>query len=399
MLVCASAIGQGMLLIGTLVGARAFEPSAFGVLGVYVTLVVVFGMFSTGRLEAAIPIPRRDSRARDLLEAGMVLVPVVSLASYLFMETLAGPVLSWAGAEALHEQAWMVPAGTAVLGIRALSIGWATRRSFIRSLAVGRVANGGMTGIGFVIGAFAGADLNWLVGAWFVGQAAEMSVVTIGVMLDPAFRTPRQGARRRLRAIRRFQRFPRVLVWSHIMEQLGPHLPTTIIAGFYGTDIAGTYNIIYRVVARPAAIIGSSAHVMVTSEAAKRLRSGTDLIPLIDVGIRRLTGVGLALFMPMILGPRWEDAGMMLLAIIPGSAVDFVVVPLVPLLALVERIYTQLTLSTIRVAGLAAAIAASSAVGLGPIAMLVVLSAATIAIDALAITACRRGMKARTPIG
>ena len=56
MLVIASTIGQGLLFLGTLVAARFFDPSAFGVLGVFATFAVFFGMIATGRLEAAIPI-------------------------------------------------------------------------------------------------------------------------------------------------------------------------------------------------------------------------------------------------------------------------------------------------------------------------------------------------------
>ncbi len=407
LLVLGSALGQGMLLLGTLIGARFFTPSAFGVLGVYVTIVVVFGMLSTGRMEAAIPIPRRDARARDLLEASFLIVPVVTLAAFVFMMTLAAPVLNWADAEVLRDHSWMVPAGAATLGARALLIGWATRKGSIRTLALGRLANGGLTGIGFVVGSFVAPDVGWLIGAWLVGQVAEMSTVASTVLKDVASKRRPRGFRRRRRAIRRFSRFPRVLVWSHIMEQLGPHLPTTLIAGFFGTDLAGVYSIIYKVVARPAAIIGSSAHVVVTSEASKRLRQGMDLVPILDVGLKRLTRIGLAIFTPLaligpfilptLLGPRWESAGMILLAIIPGSAVDFVVVPLVPLLNLVERIFTQFSLSVLRLCAVALSIGGSAALGLGPIPMLFVLSTGLITIDAVAILACRHGMKFGLP--
>lgn len=401
-----SAIGQVMLIVGTLVGARYFTPSDFGILGVYVTIVVVFGMLSAGRFDAAIPIPRRDGRARDLLETASILVPMVAIASLIFMQTIAHPILSWAGAEALDEIAWMVPAGTATLGFRALFIGWCTRKGFIRTLAVGRALNGTTTGTCFIIGSFTGASLAWLVGAWLAGQAAETIVTAHRVMLDAGRESNTRGYRRRRRALRRYRRFPRILVWSHILEQLGPHLPTTLISGFYGTEIAGVYNIIQRVVARPAAIIGSSVHVMVISEASRRIRSGEDVLPLFNVSIKRLIRVSLVLFLPLaivgplvvpgILGPQWARAGLVLLAILPGSAVDFVVVPLVPLLTLAERALTQFGLSVARIAATIVAIAGSSVLGLGSITMLLALSIAIIAIDAASLAACRRAVTTRS---
>ena len=407
-LVSGSAIGQAMLLVGTLVAARYFAPSAFGVLGVFVTIAVVFGIFATGRLEAAIPIPRRDGRARDLLEVACALVPAVAALSYLFMGTIGVSILAWADADALSRHLWLFPAATIALGLRALLIGWCTRKGFIKTLAVGRALNGTSSGIAFVVGAVAGAETIWLVGAWLTGQAVEMLVVAATVLRDVA-REPRSlGSRRRRRALRRFRRFPRVLLWSHILEELGPHLPITLISGFFGAELAGVYNMIQRVVARPAAVIGSSVHVMVASEASKRLRSGVDLIPLLDISLKRLAKVAVLLFVPLavlgpvvlpvVLGPQWEDTGILLLAILPGAAVDFVAIPLIPVLILVERVFTQLALSVARLAIVVLAISASALVGFGPATMLLALSLAIVAIDVISVLIYRRALQSIAPV-
>ena len=99
---------------------------------------------------------------------------------------------------------------------------------------------------------------------------------------------------------------------------------------------------------------------------------------------------------PGILGPQWAHAGLVLLAILPGSAVDFVVVPLVPLLTLAERALTQFGLSVARIAATIVAIAGSSVLGLGSITMLLALSLAIIAIDTVSLAACRRVVTTRS---
>ena len=72
-------------------------------------------------------------------------------------------------------------------------------------------------------------------------------------------------------------------------------------------------------------------------------------------------------------------------------------VPLVPLLDLVERIFTQLSLSILRLCVVAISIGGSAALGLEPITMLFALSAGLIATDAVAILTCRHGMKSGVP--
>jgi O-antigen/teichoic acid export membrane protein len=408
MLVIASAIGQGLLFLGTLVGAWAFEPSAFGVLGVYVTITLVFGMFATGRLDAAIPIPKRDGRARDLFAVGLCAVPAVAFCSYIFGKTIGLPLLAWADAEVLGHHIWILPAGTLTLGIRGLFLGWATRCSLIHSLAAGRVVNGTTTGLGFILGTFLEADVILLVLAWLAGQIAETVAVGVGTLLDPRFRTRTRARNRRRRILRRFQYFPRVLVWSNLLEQLGPHLPTTLISGFFSAEIAGTFNLMQRLVARPAAVIGSSAGVIVVTEASKRLRNGVKLLPLVDIGIRRLVKIGAIVFIPMailgpfvlpaVLGPQWPDSSWYLLAILPGAAVDFVVIPLIPVLAILERAWAQLTLNGLRIALGTIAIAASASLGLHPVTMLAALSIAIVSTDAAALTVCRSAARGERTI-
>ena len=407
-LVSGSATGQVMLLAGTLVAARYFPPSAFGVLGVYVTIVIVFGIFATGRLEAAILIPRRDCRAVDLLVVACMLVPAVAAASYGFMESIGRSVLIWSNASVLLEQTWMIPAATIALGYRALFIGWCTRKGFIRTLSAGRALNGTSMGIGFVLASLAGDETHWLIAAWLMGQVVEMLVAAGSVLRDAVSVSKRSGFRRRRRALLRFRRFPGVLLWSYIMEQLGPHIAVPLISGFFGADLAGVYNIIHRVVARPAAIIGTSVHVMVSSEASKRLRSGIDLLPLVDISMSRLIRVALILFgplailgpfvLPPVLGPQWEHTGVLLLAILPGAAVDFVVIPLIPILILVERVFTQLALSVARIVIVVLAISASALLGFSPTTMLLTLSLAIVAIDVVSVLIYRRALKTRALI-
>ena len=191
-------------------------------------------------------------------------------------------------------------------------------------------------------------------------------------------------------------------MWSHLIEQLGPHLPTVLISGFFGVGVAGVYNLVYRIIARPAYVFGTAAQVMIMSEASKRLRARNELMPVFRTATRRLGALALAIFIPAailgpiilphILGPGWQDSGRFLLAIIPAVCVDFIVVPVIPLLGLVERAWSQLAISGSRLLLVALAIVGSATIGAGPTMMLVLVSAAVVAVDAAAFVSSRRAI-------
>lgn len=395
-----SVAGQGTLLIGTVIAARAIPPEAFGVLGVFATLATIFGVVASGRLEAAVPIPRRDHRARAVVETGCLLVPLMTAVAAVAMLGVGRPILDWADATDLQSLPWAVPVAAFVIGLRALALGWATRRGLIPGLAIGRILNGVVMATLFVIAAGRPHPIDWLVAAWIAGQAAELLAVGVTVGLDPRFRETAFGANRRRRAWRRYRRFPAILVWSNLIEQAGANLPTTLVAGGFGTAVAGRFNLVHRIVARPASIIGSSTALALMTECGEALRAGRRIRPVMVSVVRRLTLLGLLAFgtaavlgpwiVPVVLGPDWSDAGRYLLAILPGVFAEFVVLPVLPVLGLLERAWTQLACNTLRLGSIAAVVLGGGALGFGPIATLLAASAAGVLTGIAGLACCLR---------
>jgi O-antigen/teichoic acid export membrane protein len=401
MLVIASAIGQGLLLLGILVAARSFEPSAFGVLAVFTTVAVLFGMMSTGRLEAAIPIPRRDHRARAIVVVAAMIVPVVGAISWITMTLVGAPLLAWTDAVVLSSMTWSVPTAAMLMGFRAIAIGWATRRSLLRGLAIGRIANGTAMAAMLTGAAMLDPRVEWMIGAWIFGQGAELLAVAAAVRLDHGFREQGRGHHRWRRALRRYRRFPTILIWSHLCAQLGPHLPTTLVSGCFGADIAGQFNLIQRIIARPVAIIGSSASIVLITEASRVLRAGGTIRPTISACLRRLAALALVTFvpmaligpwaLPMLLGDDWSSSGIYLLALLPGVIADFIVVPIFPVLGLVERLWTQLAGSILRIGLVACAIMGTAALDSSASTMMLAVSIASIIVGAVEMVMCWSG--------
>jgi O-antigen/teichoic acid export membrane protein len=187
------------------------------------------------------------------------------------------------------------------------------------------------------------------------------------------------------------------------MEQVSLHLPTTLVSAGFGADVAGRFNLVQRIVARPLAIIGTSVSVVLISDAGRRLRARLDLRPVLMSAIRRLASLAAVLFLPMamigpqllpwLLGTEWTDAGRYLLALIPGVAADFIATPVFPILGLVERPWTQVFGSALRLAAIAIAILGSAAAGLAPVVMMWMFSIAMVFVGIITIWWCRAGIE------
>lgn len=387
----ASAVSQGLVAVATLLAARACDPAFFGVLGVFTTIVVIGGTLASLRLEAAIVLPRRDRDALRLALIGCAASPALAVAGWTAM-TIGGPaILPRFDASGLLAATWAVPTGILVHGWRAISLGWCTRQGHVRAVAHGRFANGIAMSSGLVFAAVVSPTLVALVAAWIAGQAAELLVLAARTIGDPGFRTGDVRLHRGRRLWRRYRRFPRVQMWSFLIEQLGPHLPTALIAGAFSAEVAGVYSIISRIIGRPMAVIGSSIAVVFQHETSVARRQRRPLRPPMAAGLKRLGLAAVVIFVPVtfvgpwalprMLGPDWIDPGVALLAVLPGVAADFVAVPVLPILGVMERVGTQLAGAIARLALVGGVIAGLGLADASPIVMMFVVAMMIMGVD------------------
>ena len=389
----ASAASQGMVAVATLLAARACDPAIFGVLGVFTTLAVIGGTIGSLRMEAAVVLPARDADARRLAVLGLLAAPVIAAAAGIMLIVVGPMFLSRFDATGLLAHPWAVPAAILVIGWRSIALGWCTRHGHVRAIARGRLANGGAMSIGLLAAATVSPTLGVLLAAWIAGQAAEAVVLGARTLSDPDFIRSARRPRRTRRLLLRYRRFPLVQLWSFLIEQLGPHLPTALIAGAFSAEIAGVYSIISRIVARPMAVIGSSIAVVVQHGASAERRAKRSLRPVMSAALRRLAVAATIIFLPIIaigpwilpsvLGPEWLEPGPALLAVLPGVIADFIAVPLLPVLGIIERLGTQLVGGLFRLAMVAGAIITLGEMGSSPIVMMITVSGVILAIDAV----------------
>ena len=400
-------IGQVAAAIGILVAVRHFDPADFGDLGIFAALAIASGTLATLRLEAAIPIPARNSRAFSIMALAAGAVACSVGLCLLATASLGDVVLPAIGAEALVPLASLIAVGTGVVGVRSILLGWCTRTRRFRSISIARALNGFAMGGTLIDGAFRSPDLQTLVMAWIAGQAIEAMVLVISVARDRTCRPGGMTRNRRKRILKRYRRFPTVLLWGHLLDQTMNHLPTVVIAATYSTDVAGVFMVVHRLVFQPTVIMGSAVSIALVGESAKVARDGIPPGNLLDAALVRLMLLAAALFVPLavagplilpaILGPGFGSAGLLLLAIIPFAASDFIALPTLPLLGFLERLGTQTLGSLIRAILVILTLSTSAAIGLGPITALALMSGTILILNASLVQAVRTAARHRDP--
>lgn len=268
-------------LIGILtipVTTRLFTPDDFGVLAVFVSLVMILAPALTLRYVMAVPLPRRDSVAFNLMALSLLVSVVMSLILALLLWWLGPWLFRQLSMESLNAWWWLIPVGLiAVASCEAMTL-WATRRRvypvIAKSLTLQSVAGNGTK---ILLGMLSLQPLGLLIGQVVVSGGAV-------IPLWLRFRRELGGlaaavSYRRLRMVAlRYRDFPAYRLPSHVMLMLGMQAPLLLSALVFEPAVVGQLSLALLAVAMPVDLLANSMGKAYLAEIAAIGRQDPDRV-------------------------------------------------------------------------------------------------------------------------
>lgn len=334
-LVSGTVMAQAVTVLAAPLLTRLYSPHAFGLLGIFIALLMLLTVVMSLRYEQAIPLPEDDREAGALL--------LLSLGLTLLMALLVAVPLLWFGddlarllnAPELAAYFYLVPLGGLLAGGYNILQSWAVRTREFGALAATRLSQS-LTCAAIQAGASMLGPAALLIGQTAGGG---MGLGSLG------WRTvrPRLGLLASIRwadiaaVARRYRRFPLVSSWSALFNTIGSQLPPLLFAALFDPVVAGMYSLANRVLSMPMLVLGKSVANVFLSGAAQAWRDGRFGTRVAEVH-GRLAQIGmppaltLALAGPQlfawIFGEEWREAGVIAQWLSPWLYLVFVTSPL-----------------------------------------------------------------------
>lgn len=334
-LVSGTVMAQAVTVFAAPLLTRLYSPHAFGLLGIFIALLMLLTAVMSLRYEQALPLPEDDREAGALL--------LLSLGLALLMAGLIAVPLLWFGEEfarllnapELAAHFYLVPIGGLLAGGYGILQSWAVRTREFGALAATRLSQ-----------ALTCAAIQ--AGAASLGPAALLLGQTAGAGMglgSLGWRTlrPRLGLLATIRwadisaAARRYRRFPLLSSWAALFNTAGSQLPPLLFAALFDPVVAGMYGLANRVLSMPMLVLGKSVANVFLSGAAQAWREGRFGQRVAEVH-GRLAQIGmppaftLALAGPQlfawIFGAEWREAGVIAQWLSPWLYLVFVTSPL-----------------------------------------------------------------------
>lgn len=317
-LVGGTAFAQALSVLALPLLTRLYTPADFSVLAVYASILSIISVAACLRLEIAIPLPKRDAEAANLLALALCFGSAVSILVLLGVLLFPKQIIELVDQPALLPYLWLLPLGVWLTSSYSAIQFWATRKKKFGIIAKTRMTQA-IGGIGAQLGlGWAGlTPLGLLVGQMINSGAGFFGLARAALREDRVLFRSISWLRMRT-TLRRHDQFPKYSTLDALSNNVGIQLPLIIIASMAAGPEAGFLMLAMRVMQAPMGMIGGATAQVYLSQAPEELRKG-NLPAFTSQTISRLVKIGAgplifaSLVAPnaftIIFGEEWRRAG------------------------------------------------------------------------------------------
>lgn len=365
--------GQAAVVLAGPLVSRMFSKADIATALTLATLLTWLAPAACLRYDAAVQAAPDDNEAGGVALAGMF--SCLALASLVLLAAVLGGRVA---AEALQN-----PGVAQYLPWLALAVGGQGAYQASNALAIRlrlyelsaktRLVQGWATALGQVGAGLAGLGAAGLVGADILGRCLGSGRLLAAVSRSPgALLGPPRWARARTAAAK-YREFP-VYGTPAALVHAGLAAAPLTLSGSYGPEAWAAFGLGVRFVWAPAALLGQALAQAFTGEAGRVARDKDgQLEATTRWAVRRLALLGVVPFgllalaghwlVPWVFGAHWGLAGRLVQIQSFAWYVQFVVGPILPLLAIRQRMRQQLVLDSLGLGALVAVLLAAPRAG------------------------------------
>lgn len=342
---------------------RIYNPEDFGLLALFTSFVVILVPFATLKYSTAIPLPKTDAMAINILALGIFLIVVfliiISIPLVFFSET----ILTWFNATELAKWWWLIIIAIVGSASYELFSSWSTRKRKYKIIAKTQFTQSliGNT-VKIVLGLLAIKPFGLIFGQ-FLSQSAGM-----GYLIKASFEDFKKSfssisiQRIKIVAIN-YREFAYFRLPSHFLMGVSTQAPVLMMATLFDKNITGQLSLAIIATSLPTGLIGNSISQAFYAEIARLGRHNIKQIKKMTTNIQKklfIVGIPFTLLLiffaePVfifIFGKEWATAGYFSSILAPFILLQLTSAPLIQVLNITGSQLTFLIINITRLIGL-----------------------------------------------
>ena len=299
---------------------RLYPVDDFGYLQVFNSIIAVLLVVVAGRYETALPLPKDDETAVNLLAFSLCLV--ACFCSVIGLSVFAAVHVPWVLAHTakLASWLWLVPFCLAGAGFYQLFSYWSLRKKEFALIARTRVTQVATRFLIQLLAALLKFGLPGLLVGETVARASGTGSFVRGFRKDNMTLLEKVSWLKMRKAAMEYKHFPMVFSASGLLNSATLAFPGLLLAFAFGPTVTGWFGLVDRVLGIPSVLIGQSLQQVYVSEGAPLIHSDPlALKHLFEKMLRKIyfipifTSLFLVFLGPMafafVFGEKWREAG------------------------------------------------------------------------------------------
>ncbi|HEY0076452.1 MAG TPA: lipopolysaccharide biosynthesis protein, partial [Abditibacteriaceae bacterium] len=264
-----TAFSQLLLFLAAPLLTRLYDPEHFGIYQIYVAVLSVLLTFCALCYERAIPLAEDESTVAHIQLLCFLALFGTAFLTFLVTLALRTKITEWTKSPPEASLYFLfLPVGLLCGGAYQILSYVAVRHQNFKLLAIGKMSQSvGQIGVQTLAGVLHLGVLGLIAGDAVGRSARGISMMRQEFQRHKSLDTKVSWENLRLTA-KRYRRFPQFSMGSALLNSLGSHFPTFLLAFLYDTQVVGWYSLGQRIISLPMMLIGNAVAQVFVGEAA-----------------------------------------------------------------------------------------------------------------------------------
>lgn len=340
-------IAQLISYIATPFITRLFTPEELGTLGWFMRIATFLATAATIRYELALPIPKKDEHAFQLLRS------TFKIASYIILSFFLITIIYW-----LFNQTdtsfWflaLISVAGIFIVIKNIGTNWSIRMRYFKAISTSAIVAAIFTNVSKIIAGKLELSSKGLIWATIIGLFAGAIVFIIQIQ-NFKKKSHHQYSSKKAKALRiNHKDFPFVNLPHTLIDHGREVILAYFLILFFDEAVFGSYEQAFRLLKIPLILIGTSIGQVFFNRISELYKEKKGMIQSLFKTTVLLTAISIVPFaiiflygdiiFEFVLGEQWFYAGQIAQALTPWLLVNFIASPLstLPLVLKKQKIF------------------------------------------------------------
>lgn len=255
-LMTGTTIAQAIPIAISPILTRIYTPEDFGVFAVYMAIVSILVVFTTGQYDLAIMLPKYEKSAISIVRLSLVINTIFSSSIFIVIFIFFDFFQSLLDENSLGYFLYLIPLSVFLIGCYNTLNYWLNRKKQYKTLSTNKVAQSLTSSTSSITFGIQDFGKDGLIISQLLAQAVVVALLIKKIKMSFLFQSFEKL--KILALAKRYIKFPKITMMQSFFSNTTAELPVIIISSFFALKDAGFYSLAQRVVASPISIISSS---------------------------------------------------------------------------------------------------------------------------------------------